>query len=91
VVSLTRGDTLYAHNAGEEMVPASTMKLLTSALAFEQFGPTYQFSTDALRDGTVGSDGTLSGNLYIRGDGDPAPRRSRCFPGNQTHHGRRHR
>jgi D-alanyl-D-alanine carboxypeptidase/D-alanyl-D-alanine-endopeptidase (penicillin-binding protein 4) len=72
VVSLTRGDTLYAHNAGEEMVPASTMKLLTSALAFEQFGPTYQFSTDALRDGTVGSDGTLSGNLYIRGDGDPA-------------------
>ena len=72
VVSLTRGDTLFAHNAGEEMVPASTMKLLTSALAFEQFGPTYQFSTDALRDGTVGSDGTLSGNLYIRGDGDPA-------------------
>jgi serine-type D-Ala-D-Ala carboxypeptidase/endopeptidase (penicillin-binding protein 4) len=72
VVSLTRGDTLYAHNAGEEMVPASTMKLLTSALAFERFGPTYQFSTDALRDGTVGPDGTLSGNLYIRGDGDPA-------------------
>ena len=72
VVSLTRGDTLYAHNEGEEMVPASTMKLLTSALAFEQFGPTYQFSTDALRDGTVGPDGTLTGNLYIRGDGDPA-------------------
>ncbi len=72
VVSLTRGDTLYAFNAGEEMVPASTMKLLTSAIAFERFGPTYQFSTDALRDGTVGPDGTLTGNLYIRGDGDPA-------------------
>jgi D-alanyl-D-alanine carboxypeptidase/D-alanyl-D-alanine-endopeptidase (penicillin-binding protein 4) len=72
VVSLTRGDTLYAHNAGGEMVPASTMKLLTSALAFDQFGPTYQFSTDALREGTVGPDGTLTGNLYIRGDGDPA-------------------
>jgi len=72
VVSLTRGDTLYANNAGGEMVPASTMKLLTSALAFEQFGPNYQFSTDALREGTVGADGTLSGNLYIRGDGDPA-------------------
>jgi serine-type D-Ala-D-Ala carboxypeptidase/endopeptidase (penicillin-binding protein 4) len=72
VVSLTRGDTLYANNAGGEMVPASTMKLLTSALAFEQFGPTYQFSTDALREGTVGADGTLTGNLYIRGDGDPA-------------------
>src|SRR2546423_10719522 len=72
VVSLTRGDTLYAYNAGEEMLPASTMKLLTSAIAFERFGPNYQFSTDALRDGSVGSDGTLAGNLYIRGDGDPA-------------------
>src|SRR5207253_2246861 len=72
VVSLTRGDTLYAYNAGEEMMPASTMKLLTSAIAFETFGPNYQFSTDALRDGAVASDGTLAGNLYIRGDGDPA-------------------
>src|SRR6476661_1304033 len=72
VVSLTKGDTLYAYNAGEEMLPASTMKLLTSALAFERFGPNYQFSTDALRDGAVGPDGTLTGNLYLRGDGDPA-------------------
>src|SRR4030081_2512803 len=72
VVSLTRGDTLYAENAGEEMQPASTMKLFTSAIAFERFGPTYQFSTDALRDGPVGPDGTISGNIYIRGDGDPA-------------------
>jgi D-alanyl-D-alanine carboxypeptidase/D-alanyl-D-alanine-endopeptidase (penicillin-binding protein 4) len=72
VVSLTRGDTLYADNAGESMLPASTMKLLTSAVAFERFGPTYQFSTDALRDGSVGPDGTLTGNLYLRGDGDPA-------------------
>ena len=72
VVSLTRGDTLYAENAGEEMQPASTMKLFTSAIALERFGPNYQFSTDALRDGPVGPDGTLNGNIYIRGDGDPA-------------------
>ena len=72
VISLTRGDTLYAENAGEKMLPASTMKLLTSAIAFERFGPDYQFSTDALREGAVGPDGTLTGNLYLRGDGDPA-------------------
>jgi D-alanyl-D-alanine carboxypeptidase/D-alanyl-D-alanine-endopeptidase (penicillin-binding protein 4) len=72
VVSLTRGDTLYAENAGEQMMPASTMKLFTSAIALERFGPNYQFSTDALSDGQVGPDGTLNGNLYIRGDGDPA-------------------
>lgn len=72
VTSLTRGDTLFAQNAGEQMLPASTMKLLTSAVAFERFGPNYQFSTDALRDGAVGPDGTLTGNIYLRGDGDPA-------------------
>lgn len=72
VISLTRGDTLYALNPGDEMLPASTMKLFTSAIAFETFGPNYHFSTDALRDAPVGPDGTLNGNLYIRGDGDPA-------------------
>ena len=72
-VSLTRGDTLFTHNAGAPLMPASTMKMLTSAAAFEQFGPRYQFSTDVLYDGTLGPDGTLTGNLYLRGDGDPAP------------------
>jgi D-alanyl-D-alanine carboxypeptidase/D-alanyl-D-alanine-endopeptidase (penicillin-binding protein 4) len=72
VVSLTRGDTLFAENASASMLPASTQKVLTSAIAFERFGPSYQFSTDALRDGEMGSDGIVRGNLYLRGDGDPA-------------------
>jgi serine-type D-Ala-D-Ala carboxypeptidase/endopeptidase (penicillin-binding protein 4) len=71
-VSLTRGDTLFMHNAGIPLMPASTMKMLTSAAAFEQLGPQYQFSTDVLYDGTLGADGTLSGNVYLRGDGDPS-------------------
>lgn len=72
VVSLDRGDTLFASNPGAEMRPASTMKLFTSALAFDRFGTEYQFSTDVLRDGPVSADGTLHGNIIIRGDGDPA-------------------
>jgi D-alanyl-D-alanine carboxypeptidase/D-alanyl-D-alanine-endopeptidase (penicillin-binding protein 4) len=71
-VSLTRGDTLFAHNAGTPLLPASTMKMLTSAAVFEELGPRYQFSTDVLYDGTLASDGTLSGNVYLRGDGDPS-------------------
>ncbi|MEO8577543.1 MAG: D-alanyl-D-alanine carboxypeptidase/D-alanyl-D-alanine-endopeptidase, partial [Gemmatimonadales bacterium] len=71
-VSLTRGDTLFAQNAGVPLMPASTMKMLTSAAAFERLGPGYQFSTDVLYDGTLGPDGTLSGNVYLRGDGDPS-------------------
>jgi D-alanyl-D-alanine carboxypeptidase/D-alanyl-D-alanine-endopeptidase (penicillin-binding protein 4) len=71
-VSLTRGDTLFQSNAGTPLMPASTMKMLTSAVAFEQFGPQYQFSTDVLYDGALGSDGTINGNVYLRGDGDPS-------------------
>ena len=71
-ISLTRGDTLFSENAGTPLMPASTMKMLTSAVAFERLGPSYQFSTDVLHDGTLGPDGTLSGNLYLRGDGDPS-------------------
>lgn len=72
VTSVSRGDTLFSRNAGTPLMPASTMKLFTSALAFDRFGPDYQFSTDVLRDGSVGPDGTLHGNLYLRGDGDPS-------------------
>jgi D-alanyl-D-alanine carboxypeptidase/D-alanyl-D-alanine-endopeptidase (penicillin-binding protein 4) len=72
VVSLTRGDTLFNFNAGTPLMPASTMKMLTTAVALDQLGPKYQFSTDVLYDGTIDSDGTLHGNVYLRGDGDPS-------------------
>ena len=72
IVSLSRGDTLFAQNAGEMMQPASTMKLFSTAVALDRFGPEYKFSTDVLRDGTVGPDGTVNGNLYLRADGDPS-------------------
>jgi len=71
IISVTRGDTLFSTNAGNLMLPASTMKLFTAALAFDTFGPEHQFTTAVLRDGTVGADGTLTGNLVLRGGGDP--------------------
>lgn len=72
VVSLTNGDTLFAREADELLLPASTMKLYTAALAFERFGPAHQFRTDVLRDADIAADGTLNGNLYLKGAGDPA-------------------
>lgn len=72
VVSITRGDTLFAHRADNKLVPASTMKLFTAAVALDKLGAEHTFSTDVLRDGAVGPDGTLKGNLILRGDGDPS-------------------
>jgi len=72
IVSLTRGDTLFAQNADAMMQPASTMKMYTSAVALDRFGPDFSFRTPVLHDGSIGADGTLNGNLYLRGVGDPS-------------------
>lgn len=79
VISLTTGDTLFSRNAGASLNPASTFKLYTTALAFDQLGPDHRFSTDIFREGAV-SYGTLTGNLILRGGGDPALSR-RYFDG----------
>ena len=72
VVSLTRGDTLFRASPDVMMQPASTMKMYTSVLALDRFGADYQFKTSVLRESQVGPDGTLGGNLYLRGGGDPS-------------------
>ena len=72
IVSLTRGDTLYEQNPDAMMQPASTLKMYTSAVALDRFGPDFTFRTPVLREGAIGPDGTLAGNLYLRGVGDPS-------------------
>jgi serine-type D-Ala-D-Ala carboxypeptidase/endopeptidase (penicillin-binding protein 4) len=71
VTSITHGDTLFAINADVPHVPASTQKMLTSVLALEALGPQYRFRTDVLHTGTL-RDGAVSGDLILRGDGDPS-------------------
>ena len=71
VVSLSEGDTLFDRNADRQLLPASTMKLFTSAMAFDRFGANGRFETEVLRTGALGSDGTLRGDLVLKGAGDP--------------------
>ena len=72
IVSLSRGDTLYESDAGTSLLPASTQKLFTAALALDQLGPEHQFHTTVLRSGEVDSEGVLRGDLVLQGGGDPA-------------------
>ena len=72
VVSLTRGDTLFAREPDAPVMPASTMKMFTSVLAFDRLGPDWRFRTEVLRTGPLDPDGTVHGDLVVRGDGDPS-------------------
>ena len=71
VVSLSHGDTLFGRNADDQLLPASTMKLFTSAVALDRFGPEGRFRTEVLRAGALGADGVLRGDLILKGAGDP--------------------
>lgn len=64
------GEIIYQSNADQAITPASTLKILTAAAALETLGENYQFKTEVLTNGKVAK-GTLKGNLYVRGTGDP--------------------
>jgi D-alanyl-D-alanine carboxypeptidase/D-alanyl-D-alanine-endopeptidase (penicillin-binding protein 4) len=77
-------ETLYSLNAARFMVPASNQKVLTTAVAAERLGWDFRFTTRLLATGSVGEDGTLSGDVVIVGNGDPTinprhPARWRAF------------
>lgn len=65
-----KGDTLAQLNQGRCMVPASNMKLITTAGAYLKLGRGYTFKTQLATDGEI-RDTTLFGNLYVIGGGDP--------------------
>jgi len=71
VVDPERGDTLYSRNAGKLFMPASNMKILTSATALTQLGADFRYRTTFGARGQV-SGGTLTGDLVVIGRGDPS-------------------
>ena len=64
------GDTLAVWNSDQRMVPASTMKLITTGMAIHRLGPDFKYVTRLGHNGTI-KDGVLEGDLYIIGGGDP--------------------
>jgi D-alanyl-D-alanine carboxypeptidase/D-alanyl-D-alanine-endopeptidase (penicillin-binding protein 4) len=71
IVDAETGETLFERNADGYFVPASNMKLFTTALALARLGPDYKFHTTLETRGTISPDGTLSGDVLLVGRGDP--------------------
>lgn len=64
------GENLAEHNSKIKLVPASNMKLITTGAAIHTLGKDFRFETSIGYKGRI-ENGTLKGNLYIIGGGDP--------------------
>jgi serine-type D-Ala-D-Ala carboxypeptidase/endopeptidase (penicillin-binding protein 4) len=71
VVDAATGETLYEKNADKYFVPASNMKLLSTALALDTLGSDYRFRTTIETNGAFAEKGKLAGDLILVGRGDP--------------------
>lgn len=65
------GQTVASFDSKRSLTPASILKVITTATVLEIFGPDYRIETHLEYTGKIDSDGTLHGDIYIRGGGDP--------------------
>ena len=63
LIGNSSGKILYSKNAKKLLVPASTLKILTSLAALDRLGPDFRFKTEFYQDSEE--------NLKIKGYGDP--------------------
>ena len=71
VTDAESGEILYEQNADKYFVPASNMKLFSTALALAKLGPDFRFHTTLETRGAISNEGVLSGDVALVGRGDP--------------------
>lgn len=72
VLTADSGTTVTEFHADTGLIPASTMKAITTAAALSMLGKDYTFKTYLIYDGDIDTAGVLHGNIYIKGGGDPS-------------------
>ncbi len=82
VKSLRTGEVLYKRNEDKLFMPASDMKLFTSAASLILLGSSYSYETNFYVNGDL-EKGVIKGDLIIHGSGDPTIS-NRFYEGNET-------
>lgn len=80
VKDVQEGRMVYSYDTDRLQSPASVLKTVATATALEILGEDYRYPTTLEYDGILES-GTLEGNLYIKGSGDPSLGSSHFAPG----------
>lgn len=71
VIDTKTGKVVFDKNSQVGLAPASCMKIVTSAAAFELLGKDYRYQTGFGYDGIIEGN-TLQGNLILKTSGDPS-------------------
>lgn len=70
VVEISSGRIVASENYNKVMLPASTLKSVTSATALNILGPDYIFVTNVIAEGNINGN-VLNGNIVVKPSGDP--------------------
>ncbi len=70
IISLPQGERVYGYNPSTPLLPASTLKVVTTAASLNYLGPEFRFRTAIYHTGERVGD-TIDGDLVIKGGGDP--------------------
>jgi serine-type D-Ala-D-Ala carboxypeptidase/endopeptidase (penicillin-binding protein 4) len=71
IYDITSDSAIYNVDSDKLLMPASNLKLFTTAAALELLGPKFRFETKFWKVGDIGRDSVLYGSLVIAGGGDP--------------------
>ncbi len=67
---MARNEVVLSYNRNTTFIPASTTKIPTTVFALDALGSDFRFETVLGYTGTV-ENGVITGNLYLKGGGDP--------------------
>ena len=71
VLDANTGKLVFGKNENTGLATASTLKTITAITAFSMLGKDFHYQTTMGYSGSIGSDGTLKGDILIGGGGDP--------------------
>ncbi|MCP4441487.1 MAG: D-alanyl-D-alanine carboxypeptidase/D-alanyl-D-alanine-endopeptidase [Aureispira sp.] len=69
-IDIEKNTIVAQRNYNQAMIPASSMKAITTGTSIGVLGKNYKYKTYIEYDGYV-KNGVLEGNLYLKGTGDP--------------------
>ena len=73
VININKDSVIADYNSNLSLIPASTLKTVTTAAALSILGSAFKFETKLEYDGKLDTiSHILKGNLYIKGGGDPS-------------------